>query len=426
MNCQEVMELMQRSLDGDLDSHETSRMMEHIRTCPECAAMYERLTRLSNNLAQLPRVVPRFSIVDSILPRLEELPIGPAADAATREVAESEVPAATPSRSSRPNRKTYRRLAGAIAAGVVAGLIIISNPFSWMSGSSNDNDAASMSEAGLLSKGAEPASTPAEEKMSANMSSSAVGGDESAMSDQAAPSSNRAIEPETPAANTESADEKRMDVKFMEPVRTDETVSGDKAKTESADAVRQDAANSQPPSDAPQMTLQIAPPRSASAAGGSEADTASPSASDAQAVSKAGSTAFPTAIAPAFVWASPDGKYKATVEEERMKVYEASENKLVFQSDVHSGHKIGSVRWDPDSANLHYAWTDADGKAVSYRWEAATGRETTETSAESGAKSDSAADSGHAEGTGTGAATGTDGGGGTAPAGGTQNGAAGQ
>jgi len=424
MNCQEGMELMQRSLDGDLDSHETSRMMEHIRTCPECAAMYERLTRLSNNLAQLPRVVPRFSIVDSILPRLEELPIGPTADAATREAAESDVPAATPSRSSRPNRKTYRRLAGAIAAGVVAGLISISNPFSWMSGSSNDNDAASMSEAGLLSKGAEPASSP-EEKMSANMFSSSSSGGQSAMSDQAAPSSKRTIEPETPAANTESADDKRLDVKFTESLRSDDNFASDKQKTESADTGRQDAANSQPPSDAPQMTLQIAPPRSASEAGGSEADTASPSASDAQAVSKAGSTAFPAAIAPAFVWASPDGKYKATVEEERMKVYEASENKLVFQSDVHSGHKIGSVRWDSDSANLHYAWTDADGKAVSYRWEAATGRETTETGAESGAKSDGAADSGHAEGTGTGAATGTNGGG-TAPAGGTQNGATGQ
>ncbi len=425
MNCQEGMELMQRSLDGDLDSHETSRMMEHIRTCPECAAMYERLTRLSNNLAQLPRVVPRFSIVDSILPRLEELPIGPAADAAAREEADSDVPAATPSRSSRPNRKTYRRLAGAIAAGVVAGLIIISNPFSWMSGSSNDNDAASMSEAGLLSKGAEPASSPAEEKMSANMFSSSSSGGESAVTDQAAPSFNRSIEPESPAADTESADDKKLDVKFKESLRSDESSASDKAKTESADAGRQAAANSQPPSDAPQMTLQIAPSLPTSAAGGSEADTASPSASDAQAVSKAGSTAFPTAIAPAFVWASPDGKYKATVEEERMKVYEASENKLVFQSDVHSGHKIGSVRWDPDSANLHYAWTDADGKAVSYRWEAATGRETTETGADSGAKSDSAADSGHAEGTGIGAATGTDGGG-TAPAGGTKNGATGQ
>ncbi|GIO14842.1 hypothetical protein J19TS2_43970 [Cohnella xylanilytica] len=425
MNCQEVMELMQRSLDGDLDSHETSRMMEHIRTCPECAAMYERLTRLSNNLAQLPRVVPRFSIVDSILPRLEELPIGPAADDAAREEAESGVPAATPSRSSRPNRKTYRRLAGAIAAGVVAGLIIISNPFSWMSGSSNDNDAASMSEAGLLSKAGEPASAPAEEKMSANSSSGAAGGDESAMNDQAAPSSNRAIEPETPAANTESADDKQLDVRFMESLRTDETVSGDKAKTESADAGRQAAANSQPPSDAPQMTLQIAPSPPASADGGSEADM---SVSGAQAVSKSGTT-FPAAIAPAFVWASPDGKYKATVEEERMKVYETSENKLVFQSDVRSGHKIGSVRWDEDSANLHYSWTDADGKTVSYRWEAATGRENAEAVAEAVTRSGVADDSGNAEGTagaGAGAGSATDGGAGSGSGGGTQSGATGQ
>ncbi|MEO3947857.1 anti-sigma factor [Gorillibacterium sp. CAU 1737] len=84
MSCSEVMELMQRYLDHDLAEMEQQRMVSHFNHCPECASMFERLQQLSDGLESLPDVRPPFSIVDSILPRLDELEI------------EKPVPAASP------------------------------------------------------------------------------------------------------------------------------------------------------------------------------------------------------------------------------------------------------------------------------------------------------------------------------------------
>ena len=79
MNCQEGMELMQRYVDRDLNEEETSRLLEHVGQCPECAAMFQRLVRLSRGLEQLPRVAPPYSLVDAILPQLDKIQPEPAA-----------------------------------------------------------------------------------------------------------------------------------------------------------------------------------------------------------------------------------------------------------------------------------------------------------------------------------------------------------
>jgi len=73
MICEEVMELMQRHLDGDLNSEELERLTEHLDTCSECAEMMERLESIDRDLASLPKVTPAYSLVDAILPRLQEL-----------------------------------------------------------------------------------------------------------------------------------------------------------------------------------------------------------------------------------------------------------------------------------------------------------------------------------------------------------------
>ena len=73
MNCQEVMEYMQRQLDDDLDEHEYEVLINHTRHCPDCAAMFERLQLLSAELTSLPKVIPSYSLVDAIMPRLQEL-----------------------------------------------------------------------------------------------------------------------------------------------------------------------------------------------------------------------------------------------------------------------------------------------------------------------------------------------------------------
>lgn len=79
MNCQEVMEFMQRQLDGDLDAKEEDELHAHLMHCLDCAQMFERLQRLSDELTQLPRVIPPYSLVDAIMPQLNEIDIRSAA-----------------------------------------------------------------------------------------------------------------------------------------------------------------------------------------------------------------------------------------------------------------------------------------------------------------------------------------------------------
>ncbi|HEY0826560.1 MAG TPA: zf-HC2 domain-containing protein [Bacilli bacterium] len=73
MNCQEVLDLMQKYVDQEHTNSEYAEMSEHLHRCPSCTAIFERLKRLSDELEQLPKVVPAYSIVDTILPKLERM-----------------------------------------------------------------------------------------------------------------------------------------------------------------------------------------------------------------------------------------------------------------------------------------------------------------------------------------------------------------
>jgi hypothetical protein len=73
MNCELMMEWMQRFVDEDLTQTEQEVLMKHVTQCPECAASFERLQLLSAELAHLHKITPPYSIVDSILPKLMEL-----------------------------------------------------------------------------------------------------------------------------------------------------------------------------------------------------------------------------------------------------------------------------------------------------------------------------------------------------------------
>ncbi|WP_068784890.1 anti-sigma factor family protein [Paenibacillus phocaensis] len=73
MKCPEAVEWMHRYLDHDLNEEETSLLFEHIRGCEECAETFALLNKLSAQLEELPKVVPNFSLVDAILPQLDEI-----------------------------------------------------------------------------------------------------------------------------------------------------------------------------------------------------------------------------------------------------------------------------------------------------------------------------------------------------------------
>ncbi|MFD0586706.1 anti-sigma factor family protein [Paenibacillus sp. GCM10027627] len=127
MNCQEVMELMHRELDGDLSEAEIEVLADHTRQCPDCEAMFERMKRLSAELANLPKVVPSYSLVDAIMPELER--IDGLEQLNKGEASEKEAPALQPRRAKR-NRKwpSWGAVSGVVAAGVVAGLFLVMYP----------------------------------------------------------------------------------------------------------------------------------------------------------------------------------------------------------------------------------------------------------------------------------------------------------
>lgn len=67
----EVMELIQRDLDNDLNELEKERLQQLLHRDPQLQLVYARLRRVSDQLANLPPVSPPYSLVDAILPRLE-------------------------------------------------------------------------------------------------------------------------------------------------------------------------------------------------------------------------------------------------------------------------------------------------------------------------------------------------------------------
>ncbi|MCE5167735.1 zf-HC2 domain-containing protein [Paenibacillus profundus] len=147
MNCSEVMELIQRNLDHDLDASEKNLLADHVSRCPACAEMSERLEQLHGELAQLPKVAPRFSLVDAIMPKLDQIDleqqvaavaVAPLAryeqpipiaeqghDLAVQREEQEQTDHAAPGRKHWFKRRNWRVASAVIAAGVVFGLFII-------------------------------------------------------------------------------------------------------------------------------------------------------------------------------------------------------------------------------------------------------------------------------------------------------------
>ncbi|SDT34635.1 Putative zinc-finger [Paenibacillaceae bacterium GAS479] len=144
MTCQEVVDYMNRYLDGDLDEHERLLLMEHLNECPDDQELFERLKRLSSDLEELPKIVPPFSLVDSILPQLAEIDDLRDAKAASRggaslslnesEEAASEEESEMPARSVRRSdtsrfSKRARIWTGSAAAAAAAVVILLAVPW---------------------------------------------------------------------------------------------------------------------------------------------------------------------------------------------------------------------------------------------------------------------------------------------------------
>ncbi|KEO78457.1 anti-sigma factor [Paenibacillus polymyxa] len=131
MKCgEEVMDWMQRYVDHELGEEETSQLMNHIATCPDCAEKFLILQTLSRELEELPAVSPAFSLVDSIMPQLDAIDRAREEQgSALQEMQPVAVePGPVPRQRTQPtpwwNRMAGRAAMGVAAAAVVLGIVV--------------------------------------------------------------------------------------------------------------------------------------------------------------------------------------------------------------------------------------------------------------------------------------------------------------
>ncbi|MED1783081.1 hypothetical protein P4V43_14750 [Brevibacillus fortis] len=143
MTNEEIFELMQRELDGDLLESEQQTLHRLIQKDAELQLMYNRLKDVSQQLEHLPPVVPPFSIVDSILPKLESAAAKPAAVKSTMN--EEILPTLEVKResSSLPETKKWKRMKvwmASLGSTAVAASLLVGMLFSGGDGKKHDVD----------------------------------------------------------------------------------------------------------------------------------------------------------------------------------------------------------------------------------------------------------------------------------------------
>ncbi|WP_372662804.1 anti-sigma factor [Cohnella sp.] len=322
MICQEVMEFMQRYIDGDLNQQETSLMMDHVGHCPDCAAMLGRLQRLSSELEQLPRVVPRYSLVDAILPELDRLHSEQSEGLHSEEIVTDTAPA-TLTRSNRPRRDVIRKISGVVAAGVIAGLLIFSQPQNWSftGGVSNDEAAPAPMAAQM--------ENVTEFSAKAKISDTAESSDMMKNSEAADGTGNQANEPDVSDATSYApAEEFSAKDQFGEGIDKNDSASGS-GEQESRGITSTENPDSSVTESSTSLTSK-------------------------QPVSTEASV-------------SPDEKWRAIAVQGSgiIQVYKTEDESEWFHSELREG-QISLLSWNEDSTLLYYTHTDAEGRQTRY------------------------------------------------------------
>jgi len=333
MNCQEVVELMQRHMDGDLDQREITLMMAHVGGCPECAVMLKRLQRLSDDLSQLPRVELKFSIVDAIMPQLDRLDAERLSQSADE--TQVDVPKVV-QRSERPRGRLLSRIAGVVAVGVVAGVLLMSQQLK-LSNSDSNNDAAAPGDVGGAAFSLRVAEDGASMKKSEAPAEApqANAAESGATAEEIGPNTALSISGAQEPASAASQEANGYD---------------NSSPTAESDLRSQEVVDQSGMDDAVTMT-------SDSAATGN-AKSASPSATSNSLSAQA------TAIV------SPDGLWRAVALEGdgTLRIYATKDDSVAFQSEQRSG-SLSRLAWDPDSKQLTYIWTDEQGKETNLAYD---------------------------------------------------------
>ncbi|QHT60261.1 zf-HC2 domain-containing protein [Paenibacillus lycopersici] len=411
MNCQEVMDYMQRQLDGDLDERETEILMNHTRHCSDCAAMFERLKLLSAGLENLPKVVPSYSLVDAILPKLAELqPSAPEPSSPLPNIVIGGVEPAAPRRPKKTAGGWRRWLpmtagGGVVAAGVLLGMFYLSNQGAHTvrdSGNSTAsmtadassnaaNDSAStsiMSNSGSTeSTGTAPASSDDKAYSDVTTKSAANG---SAKSDQLAKglaSVDPNGEPMPPITGSEQ-DQADVAPEAFSPNQSLVVNQGNDAAAKNGGAQGDSGKASDSADDGAASNSANPPASDANSSGGANAGSAAGKPADSgggnqpNGLSAANDNRkdFASASANAVMASpiSPNKAYQAFIVDDAVSIYTVSDSLPVFLGEKRSG--ISDLKWSEDSKQLTYTAVQADGSKVTYVVDPQAGTEHTQSS----------------------------------------------
>ncbi|MRN55771.1 zf-HC2 domain-containing protein [Paenibacillus monticola] len=370
MNCAEVMECMHRYLDHDLSQDEMIEMFRHIDDCPSCADVFDRLTMLSQQLEHLPDVKAPFSLVDSIMPQLDELDRGSREQSGASSGEQGMIPFSRKSargKMTKGNSMASRTGIGAVAAAVILIIALFNMP-----------DKMPGAEVEQLTKSAASSadSSEAARKMDSGSANTADGtnmdsNDKGMFSTEQSPMP--AVEGDTaPAVAAGSSTpavtpEARMGAvpaKSDEPV-SDKVASPTKQTPKSTDATPQ-------ATDASAFNSSEANPNKSepTAENNAAADTAAPLQetmkvpADPQGIM----SMLPNLVSSQPSWTSPDGRYAAELAGQQLVIYSlapngSEEGKLAVTSYPLSGTWV-SGEWSPDSLQFTYVTEQAGAEVT--------------------------------------------------------------
>ncbi|GIO55666.1 zf-HC2 domain-containing protein [Paenibacillus cineris] len=408
MKCPEVVEWMHRYLDYDLDEEETVKLYEHLKTCPECADTFRLLKSLSRDLEDLPKVTPKFSLVDAIMPQLDA--IDQARHEKSASLEEMPAPAEMVPVPSRPARKGkfWNTVAGRTALGGAAAVVILGvavlnyNPKQLSTAEEPPvNTAASKEASGMdaaATSGAEqsksnvveqktgssePAQDPSEEKMPASSDPSQLSESQDAGSDAAASDKAAGQEAQTYAQQQDSSNTPVQDPETSRKADIGSQDNAGKAgSTESADnstgnqegdggqaTLSAPSDTESPPPKGDEVQKDIVPPNGD---GGQAADSTAPEVNGSQEGDTSGQMGI-MAIKPkedSNKFYSPDGQYAASVENKKLVIFSVTSDgssKQVSSLDL-PGTWVSGV-WSADSTVFTYQTTDASGSTVSQTYQ---------------------------------------------------------
>lgn len=413
MKCEEMMNLMQQSLDQDLTAEEELVMLAHLKQCPGCSDLYVRLKLLHDELAQLPKVKPAYSIVDAILPQLEEIPLwnadsaeGPETSAATKEQVVAFPPAKA--RNNRSGLISWKIFSGVAAAGIIIGLFMSNQDNLHMNKTASESAAMQNRMSAPQAASNLGASTGAKGKQDQSAADSATQDLFVVPTQTDAAGTTSAVPPSTPAAapegSTESKDisgrvtmasptDSSVKDQFGSALKTpaaedQETASG--APLESADAKLKQQAESRGVADSAPESLSDRTPeaghppfaimeKAADSAASPEAEQGGEAASlppegDARHMGFT-SLAGPAAGGAPQPLPSPDGMYTASVAEGKVTITD-KDGKAVFVSSIHLGPEVQVrfVEWT-DGHTFSYIVKTVSGTETVYVISAAQGKE---------------------------------------------------